>query len=1607
MLEPIGLPWSPSAHPTTPSPMSFRDLIASLGSGAALLLLLSASANAANPPSGSDATLTLSEDTPFVLRAADFGFADPGDSPPHRFGRLKITTMPSQGSLQLDGLPLKAGDIIPMTPIPGIAWNMGTTGLNWWRVASSADGTKLAAVQLEGRIYTSSDSGGSWTARESMRNWVAVTSSADGTKLAATVRDGQIYTSNDSGVTWTPRENNRSWRDIASSSDGTRLVALVNGGRIHTSTDSGVSWTPRESSRAWVGVATSSDGSRLVAFPYGGGIYHSMDFGVTWVFRGHAKDWYGVASSADGTQLVGVVDGGAILFSRDFGVSWTGDLTTTPKSWRSVSSSANGSVVAAAAEGPGPDDSGIYVSTDSGKTWVQREFFGRTVTSSADGSTLVALDGQYGTTSPIRVSRPTLPQFVFTPQSNTVGSPYTSFTFQVEDDGPVGSNLDPTPNLLTLNVTAVNDSPQASGSIPDQTPVKGVPFNFEVPLTSFSDVDTGTILSFAAAWENGQPLPSWLQFDPATRTFSGTPGDTDEGTFQVTVTATDNGNPPLSASSSFYIRIPTDAPAGTNGSVVMEEDVPYTFRPTDFGFTDPDDSPPNQFVGITLTSLPETGKLTIEGSPVDIGDFISMLPEPELNWTPRESPQAWVGVASSSDGMKLAAITSQSGGPGRIFHSSDGGSTWTPRESPRPWRSVASSADGTRLVAVAAFEPIFTSSDSGLTWTARSEARNWTSVASSADGNTLAATVMQGQIYLSSDAGLTWAPVAESRFWQSISCSADGTRLAAAPSDDQIYVSHDSGASWTPQGPDLVWRSVAFSADGQKLVAAALELGGFPGRLYTSHDAGLTWKARDTSRLWKAVASSADGSKFVAVASLDRIYVSDDYGVTWRPRESAREWSACATSSDGTRMIAAASSATLFTSVETIPELVFTPAKNSFASPYASFSFQVEDAGTGDRTRDPVPKTLTLNVTPVNDAPTVAAPIPDQSAIERSPFTFQFAAGTFKDVESGDRLTYSARQANGNPLPPWLTFTPATRRFSGTPSSENTGRLELAVTATDDGDPPMAGTAEFSLSVVNLDEAPAGADQLLTLPLGRSYAFSPSDFGFSDPGDSPANAFLRVKLTTLPSSGQLTINGMPALAEEYAAIASAPLGSRWIPRATTRPWQAIACSLDGTKWVAVENFGRIFTSADAGETWTPRDAARAWYAVTSDAAGVNLAAAVKEGQIYTSNDSGVTWTPRAFSRSWSSIASSSDGSKLAAVATGRPIYLSSDFGVTWTQSETSRLWYSISSSSDGTRLAAAVWNGQLFTSANGGLTWSARESTRPWWSITSSADGTALAAVVENGRIFTSTDAGLTWTARESNRKWSTISSSADGTVLAAAVRNGRIYTSIDAGNTWKPREGTRQWNAVAVSADASTMAAAGTNSQIFTSTALPAQSLVYSPATGGGPAPSAEFTFQVEDDGAPGNNLDPSPNRFTLAFQESPFQAWTAENGLSTDPASNAGANLILFAFGLPADRLPAESLHVSNETIIQRGLPSLFPETPAENGTFGALFARRKNSGLVYQVEFSAALRDWETSQSEPVVLADDGLVEACLVQSPPLLGNGQRPRYFRVTIADGPIW
>ena len=68
------------------------------------------------------------------------------------------------------------------------SWIRTASSQYWTGIASSSDGTKLAAVALAGYIFTSVDSGVTWTQTASIQGWITrIASSSDGAKLAAVV----------------------------------------------------------------------------------------------------------------------------------------------------------------------------------------------------------------------------------------------------------------------------------------------------------------------------------------------------------------------------------------------------------------------------------------------------------------------------------------------------------------------------------------------------------------------------------------------------------------------------------------------------------------------------------------------------------------------------------------------------------------------------------------------------------------------------------------------------------------------------------------------------------------------------------------------------------------------------------------------------------------------------------------------------------------------------------------------------------------------------------------------------------------------------------------------------------------------------------------------------------------------------------------------------------------------------------------------------------------------------------------------------------------------------------------------------------------------------
>ena len=236
----------------------------------------------------------------------------------------------------------------------------------------------------------------------------------------------------------------------------------------------------------------------------------------------------------------------------------------------------------------------------------------------------------------------------FTPAVNASGNNYTSFTFQVQDDGGTANgatDIDQSPNQLTINIARVNNAPSGtSGSVStiENTPYAFSPSNFgfsdaiDTPFDQLLAVQittlptTGTLTVGGAAVSAGQFVTAasinlgQLVFTPAANTYG---ANYATFTFQVQ----DNGGTanggvdldPTPKTLTIDVARVNDAPTGTNGNVSASENTAYVFTAANFGFSDPSDTPPDQLLAVQITSLPTAGTLTVGGAAVTAGQVVS------------------------------------------------------------------------------------------------------------------------------------------------------------------------------------------------------------------------------------------------------------------------------------------------------------------------------------------------------------------------------------------------------------------------------------------------------------------------------------------------------------------------------------------------------------------------------------------------------------------------------------------------------------------------------------------------------------------------------------------------------------------------------------------------------------------------------------------------------------------------------------------------------------------------------------------------------------------------------------------------------------------------
>ena len=178
-------------------------------------------------------------------------------------------------------------------------------------VALSSNGQYMTGLGLASQIYTSSDYGSNWTARDSTRNWTGNSVSDNGEWQAACENAGQIYVSSNYGADWVARGSTDSYWFISISGTGQYMLAVAYSGYYYVSNNYGSNWTTLEFSGAnpifkdcWV----SQTGKIMsIAARANKSVRISSNYGVTWTdSTSPTREWNGVAASDDGEYILGV-----------------------------------------------------------------------------------------------------------------------------------------------------------------------------------------------------------------------------------------------------------------------------------------------------------------------------------------------------------------------------------------------------------------------------------------------------------------------------------------------------------------------------------------------------------------------------------------------------------------------------------------------------------------------------------------------------------------------------------------------------------------------------------------------------------------------------------------------------------------------------------------------------------------------------------------------------------------------------------------------------------------------------------------------------------------------------------------------------------------------------------------------------------------------------------------------------------------------------------------------------------------------------------------------------------------------------------------------------
>ncbi|PKO30098.1 MAG: hypothetical protein CVU34_20215, partial [Betaproteobacteria bacterium HGW-Betaproteobacteria-7] len=524
-----------------------------------------------------------------------------------------------------------------------------------------------------------------------------------------------------------------------------------------------------------------------------------------------------------------------------------------------------------------------------------------------------------------------------------------------------------------------------------------------------------------------------------------------------------------------------DLPSGTDNTVTIIEDGSKTFAAADFGYADIDG---DAFASVRIDSLPAAGTLMLSGSPVSAGDVVAAANLGNLVFTPVANASG-TGYASFTFSVNDGAGFDATPNTLMVNVTPDADTptlTLTPKAYSVSTNLEESGVAGWSNVAVTSLNGgvwrtdnaggIVEIGDASVYLGGSSTNQVIELEARSGDASNLYTTmaVKAGEVYsLSFESALRSGQSAANC---SFSVLWNGQKVAEiAPGSTTLSPYNLTLLSEITGTGKLELRANDSSSVGAVLDNIVLQL--TPATGFEDHPVNLPAVA--------AALADIDGSEILAVA------------LSGVPNG--------ATLSDGTNTVLATGADITITGWN-LANLTLTPPANFNGSIPLNVIATATETANGDSAQVALP--LNITVLPVNDAPTVANPIPDQNATEDAAFNYQFAANSFADVDAGDTLSYSAQLAGGGALPAWLSFDPVTRTFSGTPLNGDVGTLSIDVLANDGNGGTVTDT--FNVVVANTNDAPTVANpipnQNATEDAAFNYQFAANSFADEDVGDT-------------------------------------------------------------------------------------------------------------------------------------------------------------------------------------------------------------------------------------------------------------------------------------------------------------------------------------------------------------------------------------------------------------------------------------------------------------------------------------------------------------------------